>query len=78
MSSGLDGENKRLVELGEALRTCKMELPVAIGSPLIAWHPYRSDMFAPGLIFEQNVNDTTIFDRLILGDWTTVEYQRKS
>jgi len=49
------------------------------GSPLDAGiHIYRSDMFAPGLIFEQNVNDTKVFDRLILGDCNTVEYQTKS
>ena len=53
MSSGLDGENKRLVELGEALRTCKMELPVATGSPLDAWHPYIQKWYVCLRIFEQ-------------------------
>ena len=41
---------------------------------MLGIHTYRSDMFAPGMIFEQNVNDTKVFDRLILGDWNTVEY----
>ena len=45
---------------------------------MLGIHTYRSDMFAPGLIFERNVNDTKIFDRLFLGDCNTIEYQTKS